>query len=120
MEDILQAEPYDSPLNLLTTKMDMKKPPQSSTAKPKATTEKRTREPSAYNMYQKIEMGRLGGEFSGRDKLSRVARMWSEVPDLEKSKMKEFLKTNMQILAVKAPDPKQRFELITDLWIEMH
>jgi hypothetical protein len=122
MEDLLQLEAYDAPSNLSEViPIPLKKSKKAAGRKPSgAGAEKRTRDPSAYNMFQKIEMGRMSDEYSGREKLSRVAGMWNQMPELEKNKMREFLKANMQILADKAPDPKQRFKMITELWIEMN
>ena len=112
MEDILVAEPYGAPRIVVPDSTKNMTTPKEGGTKPK-------RAPSAYNMFQKVQMAQLGATMSGRDKFSRVAGMWSELPDIEKQRMKDFLKTNMQILSEKVPDPKKRFELVTELWIEM-
>lgn len=116
MEDILVAEPYGAPRIVVSDDNGVSN---KTTATGKGGGTKPKRAPSAYNMFQKVQMAQLGATMSGRDKFSRVAGMWSELPDIEKQRMKDFLKTNMQILSEKVPDPKKRFELVTELWIEM-
>lgn len=108
MEDVLTVEPYDAPR--------MVGAPAYSEAPVKL---KVKRAPSAYNMFQKIQMARMGADMSGRDRFSRIAGMWSELPGIEKERMKSFLKHNMQILEGKVADPKARFDLVAELWIEM-
>jgi hypothetical protein len=122
MEDILKPEPYGTPSTLGFKSAESASggpAPAKKKSEKHSENEKKKRDPSAYNMFQKIEMARLGNGHQGRDKLSMVAGMWKVVPELEKQKMKDFLKTNMMILSEKVPNAKDRFQVVTELWMEM-